>query len=514
MRVDYFHTFLYHVYTADETPHMQGRSNAFTVQPGQEEPFLNLETFAQVDMVTESVARAVLQEAQKSGADYAELFIEDNESTRIEMIDGKVESANYARICGAGVRVLLGTQSAYAYCADIGEQSLMETARAAAAALGDAKHTPNGEITIAVSRFVTPVKQRFDTISNADRIEVMKTGSRVLKSTSAEVTQALVRYLDQVQRVTIVNTDGVFVTDERPRTRIFLQAVAMNGNEAQTGYEGPGCNRGFEAYRDVIDVERAATTAANMAVTMLHAPECPAGNLPVVIDGGFGGVIFHEACGHSLEATAVGRNNSVFCGKLNTKIAADCVSAVDDGTLSGEWGSINVDDEGGKPQRNLLIENGILKGYLIDKLGSRRMNMASTGSSRRQGYMYAPTSRMTNTFICAGNDNDEEMISGMAEGLYAKKMGGGSVNPPTGEFNFSVAEGYWVKNGKIVSPVRGATLVGKGSEVLLKIDRVGKNMWMAPGMCGSLSGSVPTNVGQPRIRVSGMTIGGKGGAIE
>lgn len=514
MRVDYFHAFLYHVYTADETPRMQERSNAFAMHPGQEEPLLNLETFAQVDMVTESVARAVLQEAQKSGADYAELFIEDNESTRIEMIDGKVESANYARICGAGVRVLLGTQSAYAYCADIDEQSLLETARAAAAALGDAKHAPNGEITIAVSRFVTPVKQRFDTISNADRIAVMKTGSRVLKSTSAEVTQALVRYLDQVQRVTIVNTDGVFVIDERPRTRIFLQAVAMNGNEAQTGYEGPGCNRGFEAYRDVIDVERAAATAANMAVTMLHAPECPAGNLPVVIDGGFGGVIFHEACGHSLEATAVGRNNSVFCGKLNTKIAADCVSAVDDGTLHGEWGSINVDDEGGKPRRNLLIENGILKGYLIDKLGSRRMNMASTGSSRRQGYMYAPTSRMTNTFICAGNDDDEEMISGMAEGLYAKKMGGGSVNPPTGEFNFSVAEGYWVKNGKIVSPVRGATLVGKGSEVLLKIDRVGRNMWMAPGMCGSLSGSVPTNVGQPRIRVSGMTIGGKGGAIE
>ncbi len=472
------------------------------------------EEFAQTGFITQSVARAVLQEAQKSGADYAELFLEDNESTRIEMIDGKVESANYARISGAGVRVLLGTQSAYAYCADIDERSLIETARAAATALGDAKHAPNGEIAIALQRFVTPVKQRFDTISNADRIAVMKTGSRVLKSTSGEVTQALVRYLDQVQRVMIVNTDGVFVTDERPRTRIFLQAVAMNGTEAQTGYEGPGCNRGFEAYRDVIDVERAAATAANMAVTMLHAPECPAGNLPVVIDGGFGGVIFHEACGHSLEATAVGRNNSVFCGKLGTKIAADCVSAVDDGTLPGEWGSINVDDEGGKPQRNLLIENGILKGYLIDKLGARRMNMESTGSSRRQGYMFAPTSRMTNTFICAGADDEEEMISGMAEGLYAKKMGGGSVNPPTGEFNFTVAEGYWVKNGKIVSPVRGATLIGKGSEVLLKIDRVGKDMWMAPGMCGSLSGSVPTNVGQPRIRVSGMTIGGKGGAIE
>jgi TldD protein len=464
-------------------------------------------------LILEKTANAVLREAQKSGADYAELFVEDNESTRIEMIDGKVESANYARISGAGVRVLLGTQSAYAYCAGLDEEMLIQTARAAAAALGVAKFSPNGEIKRALNRLTTPVLQRFDTIGNAERVEVMRTGARVMKGASPEITQAVVRYMDQVQRVLIVNTDGVFVFDERPRTRIFLQAVAMNGTEAQTGYEGPGCCRGFEAYRDVIDVEANAKAAANMAVTMLHAPECPAGNLPVVIDGGFGGVIFHEACGHSLEATAVGRGNSVFCGKLGTRIAADCVSAVDDGTLPGEWGSINVDDEGGKPQRNLLIENGILKGYLIDKLGSRRMDMPSTGSSRRQGYMFAPTSRMTNTFICAGMDDDEEMISGMAEGLFAKKMGGGSVNPPTGEFNFSVAEGYWVKNGKVVSPVRGATLIGKGSEALLKIDRVGKHMWMAPGMCGSLSGSVPTNVGQPRIRVSGMTIGGKGGTL-
>ena len=465
-------------------------------------------------LIREETARAVLHEAQKTGADYAELFLEDTESTRIEMINGKVESANYARICGAGVRVLQGTKSAYAYSADTSERALLDTARAAAAALGEAKDAPNGEISLALSRFTTPVLQPFDTIGNADRVKVMRQGAQAVRSASSEVTQALVHYLDQVQRVTIVNTDGVFVSDERPRTRMYLQAVAMNGTEAQTGYDAPGSCRGFEAYRDIIDVEASAKVAANMAVTMLHAPECPAGNLPVVIDGGFGGVIFHEACGHSLEATAVGRNNSVFCGKLNTKIAADCVTAVDDGTLAGEWGSINVDDEGGAPQRNLLIENGILKGYLIDKLGSRRMGMPSTGSSRRQGYMFAPTSRMTNTYIAVGTDDEEEMISGMQEGLFAKKMGGGSVNPPTGEFNFSVAEGYWVKNGKIVTPVRGATLVGKGSEVLLRIDRVGKNMWMAPGMCGSLSGAVPTNVGQPRIRVSGMTIGGKGGAIE
>jgi len=465
-------------------------------------------------LIKETTAQAVLLEAKRSGADYAEIFLEDTESTQIEMLDGKVESANYARSCGAGVRVLRGTQSAYAYCADIGEQALMETARAAAAALGDAKYAPSGEVSFAVKRYGTKMERPFDSIGNADRVALMRKGALAAKSVSGEVTQALVRYIDVLQRVTIISTDGVFSFDERPRTRVYIQAVAMKDGEAQTGVFGPGCGLGFEAYSDKIDVEEAGRTAGNIAVTMLHAPECPAGFLPVVIDGGFGGVIFHEACGHSLEATAVGRGNSVFCDKLGTKIAADCVSAVDDGTLPGEWGSIHIDDEGTPGQRNLLIENGVLKGYLIDKLGSRRMGMPVTGSSRRQGYMFAPTSRMTNTFICEGSDDEEEMIASMAEGLFAKKMGGGSVNPSTGEFNFSVNEGYWVKNGKIVSPVRGATLIGKGSEILKKIDRVGPRVWMAPGMCGSLSGSVPTNVGQPRIRVDGITIGGKGGAIE
>lgn len=247
---------------------------------------------------------------------------------------------------------------------------------------------------------------------------------------------------------------------------------------------------------------------------MLHAPECPAGRIPAVIDGGFGGVIFHEACGHSLEATSVARGNSVFSGKIGEKIAADCVSAVDDGTLAGEWGTLSVDDEGTPTRRNLLIENGILRGYLIDRLGGRIMGMPVTGSSRRQNYMLAPTSRMTNTFICPGTDDEEEMIRQMDRGLYAKRMGGGSVNPVTGEFNFAVSEGYFVRDGRIHCPVRGATLIGKGSEILKKIDRVGRRMWMGQGMCGSLSGSIPTNVGQPRIRVSEITVGGKGGAIE
>ena len=224
---------------------------------------------------------------------------------------------------------------------------------------------------------------------------------------------------------------------------------------------------GFEMF-EIIDPEYYAKEASRMAITMLNADLCPAGRMPVVIDNGFGGVIFHEACGHALEATSVAKGHSVFTGKIGEKIASDKVTAIDDGTIPNAWGSINIDDEGIPSQKKTLIENGILKGYMVDKLNGRRMGMEPNGSSRRQSYKYAPTSRMTNTYIAAGNDENKDIIATTPDGLYAKKMGGGSVNPITGEFNFAVAEGYLIKNGKVDKPVRGATLIGKGSEILLK----------------------------------------------
>ena len=265
---------------------------------------------------------------------------------------------------------------------------------------------------------------------------------------------------------------------------------------------------GIEMF-DNVDPEYHGREAARVAHTMLHAKNCPAGNMTVAIDNGFGGVIFHEACGHALEASAVAKGNSVFANKLGEQIASTKVTAIDDGTMANAWGSLNIDDEGNKTQRNVLIENGILKGYMIDKLNGRRMNMEATGSSRRQSYKFQPTSRMTNTYIAAGNDKADEIIKSIEDGLYAKKLGGGSVNPVTGEFNFSVQEGYLVKNGVIQEPVRGASLIGKGSEVLMDIDMVGDNFEVAQGMCGSSSGSIPTNVGQPMIRVKKMTVGGR-----
>ncbi len=340
----------------------------------------------------------------------------------------------------------------------------------------------------------------------AEKLRAVDAAARSVPNVSV---QGHASYGDSVQNVLICNTEGTFVTDQRVWSRLRVQAIASDGVENQSGSEGPGAMMGFELFDERVNPEQVGRVAAEQAQVMLHAPVCPAGVMPVVIDNGFGGVIFHAACGHSLEATSVAFGVSEFSGKLGEMIAAPCVTAVDDGTMVNEWGSLHVDDEGAPTTNLTLIENGRLVNYMIDKLGGRRMNMPPTGSGRRQSYAIAPTSRMRNTYIAPGHDDEAEMIATMGDGLYARKMGGGSVNPATGEFNFAVNEGYLVKDGRIAHPVRGASLIGRGSEVLLRIDRVGRDMQMAQGMCGSVSGSVPTNVGQPMIRVSSLTVGGQ-----
>lgn len=460
-------------------------------------------------MLDQNVAREVLQEAVRTGGDFAEIFMEDRIDHRMAMHTRKVQDASTSRMHGAGVRVFSGTNAIYVYTNDTSYEGLMNCARQAAAAV-------RGGAGCIVQPFkawdaARPEEIRLlPTDIKADvKAEKIRAAEAAARRVSSEIVQVSTNYLDHVQDVCICNTEGVFVTDRRVQTRLFVTAVASNGTENQSGSEGPGASMGFELFDERVDPEATGEMAAKQAVTMLHAPVCPAGVMPVVIDNGFGGVIFHEACGHSLEATSVGIGVSEFCGKLGQQIAAPCVTAIDDGTAPNNWGSIHVDDEGTPSQHTVLIENGVLKSYLVDRLGSRRMNQPLTGSSRRESYAYAPTSRMRSTYIAAGQDDNEEIISSMGNGLYARKMGGGSVNPATGEFNFSVAEAYLVKDGKIAHPVRGASLIGRGSEILMKIDRVGKNLELAQGMCGSKSGSVPTDVGQPMIRVSSITVGGR-----
>ena len=460
-------------------------------------------------MITNAQALPALQAALASGGDFAEIFYQDKTSQTISLRDGKVEDALTRRIHGAGIRVFKGLSCVYVHSCDTSPSGLLNLARKAADAIGGIGEGRSIELIGSRIRNIHAVKLLPMDISGARKAALLKDACRAAQDVSPSIAHVRTGLTCSQQEIQIFNSEGLATGDYRVRTRMTVSAIASDGSQNQTGSEAPGALMGYELFEARVNPEETARMAARSAMTMLSAMPCPAGRMPVVMDGGFGGVIFHEACGHSLEATSVAFGNSEFCGKLGEVIAAPCVTAIDDGTMENEWGSTNIDDEGMPTTRLVLIENGMLKNYMIDKLNARRMEAAPTGSGRRQDYTYAPTSRMRNTFIAPGKDDEEEMIATAGDGLYARKMGGGSVNPATGEFNFSVAEGYLIRGGKIAEPVRGATLIGKGAEVLKKIDRVGPRMWMAQGMCGSQSGSVPTNVGQPRIRISDITVGGR-----
>lgn len=461
-------------------------------------------------MLSERLISDVLLAALSTGGDFAEIFVEDTYNTVIRMMNGTVEEGVAGRDYGVGIRIFQGTKSVYAYTNNTERSNLLKVALEAAAALPGTKQVESIVLNRCVVDKFNPIKIIPRDISQREKVDVMKKAHYAAFGYDDQITQVTVNYLDTDQSIMIANSEGLLTDDRRVRTRLAINAVASKGSEKQSGFYGPGRHMGFELF-DHIDVEEYAREAARTAVIMVNADYAPSGRYPVIINNEFGGVIFHEACGHGLEATSVAKGTSVFAGKLGQKVASELVTAVDDGSIPNAWGSQNIDDEGTKTRRNVLIENGILKGYMIDKLNGRRMGMKPTGNARRQSYKFAPTSRMTNTFICPGDSTVDEIISNTEFGLFAKRMGGGSVNPATGEFNFSVGEGYLVRNGKIEKPVRGATLIGRGSEILKKIDMVASNLATGQGMCGSLSGSIPADVGQPTIRVSEITVGGREG---
>ncbi len=459
-------------------------------------------------MISREICQRVLLKAVSTGADYAEIFAENTVNHSISMIASKVDSVKDTVVAGAAVRVYKGLRSVMASTVDTSEEGLLKCAESAADALGQGTAAIDIVLKERIFGDIHPVKIVPASVSNKEKVEILKSGYFAAKDYDEAIKQVSGNVAEVDHHILIANTEGLYTQDRQIRTRMAISAVADKGDGAQTGFFGPGRRMGLEMF-DLIDPKSIGIKAAKQAVTMAGAGYCPAGVMPVAIDNGFGGVIFHEACGHSLEATSVAFGQSQFVGKLGQKIANEKVTAIDDGTIPGAWGSINIDDEGTPAQKNVLIENGILKSYMIDKFNGRRMGMASTGNARRQSYKYTPTSRMTNTYIAPGEDKNEDIIASIEYGLYAASMGGGSVNPVTGEFNFAVNEGYMIRDGKICEPVRGASLVGKGSEIIQNIDMVGSDLDMGTGMCGSSSGSVPTNVGQPLIRVSTITVGGR-----
>lgn len=459
-------------------------------------------------MFNKELLGEVLAVAMSSGGDFAEIYGEHTRSNLIQFVDGKIDKINDNVISGVGVRVFLGQRTVYASTSDITREGLIACARSAADALGEGK----APISICLNRKqivdIHPVKINPVQAKLSQKSDILKRACFAAKEESELIAQVSGNLASIEHEILVANTEGLLVGDTHTRTRIAVSAVASNNGENQSGSCSPGRGMGLEMF-EFISPEETGKKAAKQALVNLSADYCKAGQMTVAIENGFGGVIFHEACGHSLEATQVGLGMSEMCGKLGQKIANEKVTAIDDGTIAGAWGSVNIDDEGNPTQRNVLIENGVLKGYMIDRLGSRRMGMPMTGNSRRQNYSYEPTSRMTNTFIDNGPDKNEDIIASIEYGLYAKQMGGGSVNPLTGDFNFAVTEGYMVRNGKICEAVRGASLIGKGSKILQDIDMVGQNLATGQGMCGSSSGSIPTDVGQPLIRVKKITVGGR-----
>ncbi len=465
-------------------------------------------------MISKKLALEVLNIATQTGADFAEIYLEEENSADVSVDNGKVESSNDSLNYGAGIRLLKDFESVYGYTNNLSGKSLKKLASDLAASFSEERKIEVQSIKKVRQQKKHQPKIAYETYPREDIVKMLKQASKVMQDYDEAIVRTTASFWYFSKKITIFNADGKQFSDERSYGRAALVAVAKKEGKLETFYRAPGAQKGMEFFLEEIDLNKEALEVAQTAVKMLSAKDCPSGKMPVVIGNGFGGVIFHEACGHSLEASVVSKGLSVFSDKKGEKIASSIVSAVDDGTIEGAWGSGNIDDEGNKTQRNILIKNGILNSYLVDNFHGRRMNEKGNGATRRQSYKYEPTSRMSNTFILPGKSTPEEIIANTDYGIYAKSMGGGSVNPATGEFNFAVNEGYLIENGKITHPVKGATLIGSGKDILLNIDMVGNDLQRAQGMCGASSGMIPADVGQPTIRVSEITVGGTGGEIK
>lgn len=459
-------------------------------------------------MLDPAIARRVLDHALSQGADFADLFIErqlrQNLSTLLEEVDNVTSGLEF----GIGVRLVFGFQVLYGYTNQGSVEALCKVVDQLVA------RDRRDPVTTAVAfDFRTPVRHYPAQIPLSQdaaleaKIDYLRRADRAARASSERIVRTMGVVAQREQRIEVFNSEGLHTQDTRHYCRTMITALASDGQQQASGREDIGGLVGWEVHQQSTP-EQLGEEAQRQALVNLGAKPCPSGHMPVVIGNGFGGVIFHEACGHLLETTAVAKKASVFHDKMGEMIAHPCVSAVDDGTIDRAWGSIAIDDEGMETQHTQLIQNGKLTGFLVDRLGSAQTGFARTGSGRRESYRYAPASRMRNTFIEAGNDNFDDMIASIDRGIYAARMGGGSVQPGTGEFNFAVTEGYYVENGKVQYPVKAATLISTGPRVLKEISMVGSDLALACGMCGSVSGAVPTTVGQPALKVNDILVGG------
>jgi TldD protein len=460
-------------------------------------------------VIDHDVLERVLATAMRSGGEFAEIYAEDKRSTSAGLDDGRVEQVTSGRDRGAGIRVVAGETTGFAHTSELTERGLRAAAEAAAAA---ASQGDGGTRTVSLTRQShdrrNDIAQYPDNVAKVDKVDLLRRVDDAARAAGASIVQVSAGYGDSRKRVLIANSDGLLVDDEVVRCLLRVSAVADGDTGMQTGYQSMGHTIGFEVFNDV-DVEELARDAARQAITKLDARPAPSGTMPVVIKQGTGGILFHEACGHGLEADLVGKGASVYRGKRGELVASPLVTVVDDGTMAGEWGTLTVDDEGYQTRRNVLIENGVLSDYMWDFLRARKEGRTPSGNGRRQSYMHLPMVRMTNTFVLAGDDDPDEIVRATDHGVYVAKLGGGQVNTASGDFVFGMVEAYLIENGEITEPLREGNLIGNGPQALRDVDRLGNDFAMGgPGTCGKDGQGVPVGTGQPTLRVKALTIGG------
>ena len=467
-------------------------------------------------MLSKKLAIEVLNEALATGADYAEIFYEDSHSSGLSIENGKVETASSNAMCGVGLRLLKENQCVYGYTNNLSKKGLLDLANSLNKSFHSGRLITVDHLDMIRVKNRNPITRSYDDVPLEERIALLREGIDEINSIGdPRIIRTIASFSSNHRSVAVFNSKGKWFKRDTEFGRMAFMVVVADQNGFETGFEGPGAQGSIDYFRTVVTPRKTARKAAETALLMLTAKECPSGVMPVVIGNGWGGVLFHESCGHPLESSSVAKGISCFSdNKIGDYIASPIVSAVDDSTMPGEWGSIDIDDEGNPGTKRLLIKNGKLNDYMIDDLNGRRMGRTGNGACRRQNYRYIPTSRMSNTYICNGKNTPEEIIAATKLGLYAVSFNGGSVDPTTGEFNFGCSEAYIIRDGKVAEPVKGATLIGKGFEILKNIDMVGNDLALAQGMCGASSGSIRTNVGQPTLRVSQITVGGRGGELK
>ena len=462
---------------------------------------------------SKAVAMEILNEGLSSGADYAEIYYQDNRTHAYSRRFKKVYSVTSGRTCGVGIRLIQDKRQVYGYTSDLSKSSLMKLAK-------ELSYGFDGERILTVSSLkekkkkknLTPIQISHSAWDEEKKLSYLEDGEKCAYAVSEKIQDVSVGLHEEDEHVEVYNSDGIIIQDDRTRTRLIVAVVASDGNQFQESYSGPGLAKGLELL-DEVDFRTLCTESAKSALELLSAPEGPSGEMPVVLGNEFGGVLFHEACGHPLEGSAISRGESPFAGKLGEKIASDVVNAYDDGTIVNGWGTENFDDEGNEPTNNQLIKDGVLTSYMLDRYTARRISpeLKATGSCRRESYRYLPTTRMTNTFIGGGKSTPEEIIAHVQNGIYCKGFTGGQVDPSTDQFIFTSDVAYVIKDGKLDHMIKPVSLIGYGYEILPRIEMVGNDCTRAPGVCGASSGSCYVEVGQPTLLISKMLVGGSGG---